>query len=157
MEFESKVIDNFENYIIHSNGTVYGKKNNKLVTQYVNKKGYMTVMLYRGKEKRKNWKVHRLVAEAFISNDECKLCVDHIDRNKRNNDISNLRWATHSENNNNKGMYKSNKSGHTNISYDKTKKKWTYAKRPHTDKKFDTKQEAILWKFYSIIKNKNLI
>ena len=154
MEFESKVIDNFENYIIHSNGTVYGKKNNKLVTQYVNKKGYMTVMLYRGKEKRKNWKVHRLVAEAFISNDECKLCVDHIDRNKRNNDISNLRWATHSENNNNKGMYKSNKSGHTNISYDKTKKKWTYAKRPHTDKKFNTKQEAILWKFYSIIKNK---
>ena len=157
MEFESKVIDNFENYIIHSNGTVYGKKNNKLVTQYVNKKGYMTVMLYRGKEKRKNWKVHRLVAEAFISNDECKLCVDHIDRNKRNNDISNLRWATHSENNNNKGMYKSNKSGHVNISYDKTKKKWTYAKTGYKDKKFDTKQEAILWKFYSIIKNKNLI
>ena len=152
MEFESKVIDNFENYIIHSNGTVYGKKNNKLVTQYVNKKGYMTVMLYRGKEKRKNWKVHRLVAEAFISNDESKLCVDHIDRNKLNNDISNLRWATHSENNNNKGMYKSNKSGHKNISYDKLKNKWVYSKTGEKKKKFDTKQECILWKFYSKIK-----
>ena len=152
MEYESRVIDNFKDYLIYSNGTVYGKKHKKFVKQYPSHRGYMTVMLYRGKEKRKNWKVHRLVAEAFISNDESKLCVDHIDRNKLNNDISNLRWATYTENNNNKGMYKSNKSGHTNISYDKLKKKWVYAKNGEKKKIFNTKQECILWKFYSKIK-----
>tara|TARA_R110000787_G_C13039146_1_gene405157 strand:- start:6 stop:467 length:462 start_codon:yes stop_codon:yes gene_type:complete len=152
MEYESRVIDNFKDYLIYSNGTVYGKKHKKFVKQYPSDRGYMTVMLYRGKEKRKNWKVHRLVAEAFISNDESKLCVDHIDRNKLNNDISNLRWATYTENNNNKGMYKSNKSGHTNISYDKLKNKWVYSKTGEKKKKFDTKQECILWKFYSKIK-----
>tara|TARA_R110002072_G_scaffold39119_3_gene112684 strand:+ start:74 stop:535 length:462 start_codon:yes stop_codon:yes gene_type:complete len=152
MEYESRVVDNFKDYLIYSNGTVYGKKHKKFVKQYPSHRGYMTVMLYRGKEKRKNWKVHRLVAEAFISNDESKLCVDHIDRNKLNNDISNLRWATYTENNNNKGMYKSNKSGHTNISYDKLKKKWVYAKNGEKKKIFNTKQECILWKFYSKIK-----
>lgn len=45
--------------------------------------------------------VHRAVAELFIPNPDNKLQVDHIDTNKLNNRVDNLRWVTQSENNRN--------------------------------------------------------
>ena len=45
--------------------------------------------------------VHRLVAEAFIPNPEGKKEVDHIDTNRQNNTVDNLRWTTRKENSNN--------------------------------------------------------
>ena len=46
----------------------------------------------------KDISVHRLVAETFLENPDMKKCVDHIDRDKTNNDVSNLRWVTSQEN-----------------------------------------------------------
>lgn len=63
-------------------------------------KGYLIVNLCKNK-KHKQFLVHRLVAEAFIPNPENKPCIDHIDTNKENNKITNLRWVTNKENNNN--------------------------------------------------------
>ena len=60
--------------------------------------GYSRVVL-RGK----HYKVHRLVAEAFIPNPENKPTVDHINRVRDDNRVQNLRWATHKEQAENRG------------------------------------------------------
>jgi len=64
---------------------------------YIKPAGYAEHKLW-GKDKKWHSKLlHRLLAEAFIPNLDNKPTVDHIDRNTSNNDLSNLRWATHLE------------------------------------------------------------
>lgn len=45
----------------------------------------------------KHYKIHRLVALAFLPNPDNKTEIDHIDRNPANNAVSNLRWSSRSE------------------------------------------------------------
>lgn len=61
------------------------------------KYGYIQVGLYKQGAASKK-KIHRLVAEAFISNPENKPEVNHIDEDKTNNIISNIEWVTPKEN-----------------------------------------------------------
>lgn len=48
----------------------------------------------------KNYRVHRLVAQAFIPNPNNLPEVNHIDENKNNNCVGNLEWCTREYNNN---------------------------------------------------------
>lgn len=69
----------------------------KLLNIHHNNSGYCDISLYIDGV-RYHRKVHRLVAEAFIPNPNNLPEVDHIDTNKDNNCVDNLRWVTHSEN-----------------------------------------------------------
>ena len=95
---EWKQIDEYD-YFVSNTGLVRNKKG-VILKPTKNIKGYLRVGLYRNKKATK-MRVHRLVALAFIPNLENKPQIDHIDSNPSNNDLSNLRWATPSENTSN--------------------------------------------------------
>lgn len=64
-----------------------------------NKYGYLTVCLYKD-GKGKSIRVHRLVCEAFIPNENGLPCVNHKDENRQNNNADNLEWCTYQYNTN---------------------------------------------------------
>ena len=75
-------------------------KKGKILTLCKKKCGYLYVCIRLSDRKNKNVRVHRAVALTFIENKENKPVVNHIDGNKENNNITNLEWVTHRENNN---------------------------------------------------------
>ncbi len=96
---EWRKISRNDNYSINRNGDVRNDITGQIKKPYVNKdNNYLMVDLYRNNKSTKVT-VHRLLAEAFISNPENKPCIDHKDGNRQNNALTNLRWATYSENN----------------------------------------------------------
>lgn len=95
---ENKYIDGYEGlFTISPQGIVWNVKRNKPVAQFLTHNGYLCVNLYKD-GKKKNYRVHRLVAMAYLPNPEGKPEIDHLDRNRKNNDVSNLTWVTSAEN-----------------------------------------------------------
>lgn len=96
----------------------------------------------------KNYKIHRLVAHAFITNPENRNEIDHIDRNPANNNVSNLRWSTRSEQSFNTRTRKDNSLGERNIIYqiDRKKRYRVEGRRFEKSKSFLTLEEAIAYR-----------
>ena len=149
-------IEGFPNYFIYPDGRIwsnYGK--GKFMKHAVDKDGYHKVGLCQdGKQKR--FSVHRLVAQAFIPNPDNKPEVDHINQDRSDNRLENLRWVTALENGQNKGNYNTNTSGHKNIYYHKSRDIWSLDKninKKRYTKYFRTKIDAIVYKFCFLLLN----
>ena len=75
------------------------KKGKIIIPFYESKKGYYQVTLIKD-GKKKHYRVHRLVASAFLENPFNYTDVNHKDENKTNNHVDNLEWCTRKYNNN---------------------------------------------------------
>lgn len=89
-----------DNYKIHRDGRVYSLRKGKFMKPLNNGNGYFGVSLHID-GKINSMYIHRLVAIHFLPNSENKKYIDHIDRDKTNNHVSNLRWVTAKENTDN--------------------------------------------------------
>lgn len=101
-----------EIFSISNTGKLYSKISCKILKQHIRKNGYCTVSSKIGGRKGKQvcFKIHRLVAEAFLEPpsqsllDEASktfygiVLVNHKDGNKQNNCVENLEWCSHSQN-----------------------------------------------------------
>lgn len=97
--------------------------------------GYLFCCLGR---KSKNYLIHRLVADAFLEKEDGKDCVDHINGDRSDNRLENLRYCTHKENSN----FEIAKERMKNAQNDKTKTVYQYTKDREFVKKYNSLSEA---------------
>ena len=140
-------IEEFSRYLIYENGDVLNIAKGILMKSRI-RFGYKIVDLTNDKGIRKSMRVHRLIGLAYIPNPLNKPCIDHIDQNKSNNHLSNLRWATYAENSQNiKQPNKNNKLNEKYISIINKKgyKYYRFVKefnKKNHEKLFKTLEEA---------------
>ena len=114
-------------YEINLSGEVWSHRSGGLIAGCISDQGYqqMNLQLQGGIRGRWCGGIHRLLAIAFLGLDiTSKLQADHRDEDKGNNDISNLRIASRTENNRNVSMRRTNTSGNQGVSWHKASGKW---------------------------------
>ena len=84
-------------YEVSSLGRVRNESTKHIMRLEKEEKGYVRLSIYINGRK-KHFAVHRMVALAFIPNVNNYPQIDHIDRDKSNNRVSNLRWCTNQQN-----------------------------------------------------------
>ena len=120
-----KEVPNYEDYMVSDRGGVksmkYGRE--RLMRLSSNQYGYLLLNLSK-EGKRKVFRVHKLVAMAFLNHVPCghKLVVDHIDGNRTNNHLSNLQVITNRENTSKDR--RGGSSRYVGVSWNKQHKKW---------------------------------
>lgn len=148
---EWKNIEGYEGlYQISNLGNIKSlvRKNNLkefLLKPRLNNIGYLTVYLYKN-NKPKNFKVHKLVAKAFLNNYNSNLVIDHIDENKLNNCVTNLQIITQRNNISKNKLTKQKSSVLTGVCWNKIANKWQSNITINGKKKhlglFNTEEEA---------------
>ena len=108
-----KTITDFE-YEIDIDGNVRNKHTGHILKPSLDRYGYLKIGLRKKCERKKYWfTIHRLVGFYFVENPNGYSQIDHIDRNKLNNSVNNLRWVDSITNNLNRKQtcWTTNKTG----------------------------------------------
>mgnify|MGYP001070438704 CR=1 FL=1 len=123
MEKKWRTIKKHPSYRVSNYGDVYSSKSNKYLKPSINSSGYFCLRL-----DNTSYKVHKLVAIAFLnhksSNQNRDLVIDHIDGDKLNNNLSNLREVSPRENRTNYTNRIKTTSKYTGVCWDKSRRKW---------------------------------
>tara|TARA_R110001632_G_C11088614_1_gene389562 strand:+ start:84 stop:545 length:462 start_codon:yes stop_codon:yes gene_type:complete len=150
-----EIVD-YPNYLIYEDGRIWSKNKNRFITPYICDNGYYRIRLTKNK-KIKHIRIHRLIGLHYIPNLNNKECIDHIDGNKLNNKIENLRWVSQTENKNYFKKHQKNcLSEYKNIRLRKDNNKWNFRKivfGKNYNLQFETKNDALWFKFSLLILN----
>lgn len=142
-----KDIEGFEGFYQVSNlGNIKSIKYNKIMKYSdINNCGYYRIYLTKDNIK-KRYFIHRLVAEAFLSKVIDKNKVNHIDKNKLNNELSNLEWCNMRENTSYSILNKTSKYIGVHLRSDSNINKWRASIRVNKSLvnlgSFDTEEKA---------------
>ena len=90
-------IEGYENYIIFEDGVLINTNSGRIMKPSLTLEGYYQFGLFNN-GKKKSVRRNRLIGIAYIPNPDNKPFLDHINRDRTDDRIENLRWATHSEN-----------------------------------------------------------
>ena len=95
----SKRIYDYDNYFVFKDGQIFNKDRKKYLKPIQNDSGYCYVTLCKNRNK-KNYYIHILVVDHFfkIKRKKNKLEVNHINKKRNDNTISNLELVSHSDN-----------------------------------------------------------
>ena len=152
----------FPGYFISTFGRIFSKKlgDMKELKQIINTRGYFKVNLYK-ESKFYTKTIHKLVGDTFLKRKEGKNLIDHINQNKLDNRLENLRWADKRDNGINSKIRSDNKSGIKGVRFRPNRNCWVsrfqIKKNKTKSKHFKTKEEAIKWrnemeeKYYQIL------
>lgn len=116
----------FNRYIIDKNGVIVNKKTGRVVSTQKNKGGYKVVSVYDDTGKTRGIQVGRALASLRGPPPTSAHTADHIDRNKDNDTLDNIRWATKKEQNNNQSRPETYKSAFVIVKdgVEKTANEW---------------------------------
>lgn len=89
-------IKRLKTIVKHSSGNGYSVRSERIIKPMLSQ-GYLVLYLCVGGNKRR-WRVHKLIANAFLDNPKGLPIINHRDGNKINNIVSNLEWISHQDN-----------------------------------------------------------
>jgi hypothetical protein len=126
---EWRPIEGYNNYLVSNFGRVMNSRG-YVFKDNIDSNGYYRVNLVKD-GKLKTMRIHRLVAKAYLPSTEPSLnFIDHIDRNRLNNRVENLRWSNNTLNCHNRNNQRNSTSRYNGVSWDgeQTNGEWKYKK-----------------------------